>query len=909
MHVILKSNFSGDDEVNHYVFKKPFIFFKQSLDNRRGSSTALALIMAFVGLISLTTVGTAISHMWNIQKKTVEFVRIRQALDSSLDYTVLAIKQNWCMTSKWTKEISEPCNLKNDYNLQRLMLSDTTLKFIEMSGMPTPEPVSKTRLKKIGPVVVTLADIQSGHPLFKVLVEAQKLGATSISFTVERVDEILSPSRGREIPIKISVEVNAGIGVFLGRDKIESLIYFFPRELGTNALILANDLYLDASTHDEMTSNGDSRIRMDTAKATSGGLRFDSPVFVNNNLYLPNAENRKISNVTFADKVILGGGYVYQKVGSSYEAFSPNSAGGFGDQFNSEMKNFGGLLRGVELDPEYDQGLRVLSGIRNENPDMSFFNLCKARQQAKSDLTFTRESQSWIKVESIGTNLVKGAINLGKINQFIPQQIDAKYESTSSDFSFKEKSNAGDPVMRVWVNLLNYGDSGESVNLTGEISRSGQFTIVHQKSNEDGAAEKDFYIKIQTESFSLGDNVQDNAVKFNVEYGNLDGLKLGLNAPTAEGIVNRAVIELKFEPFDLGYANGVSTRSFSDNRNPTNFNEQKNEPSDTAHYLLKKQKQVSLSFIKPNTGSIQLNKNSTDEQYFSCSERSTTGCQNLGYINFEKQVREYATGTTIDDEPPTTSCSASAFSHIACEMDLVRIDFLCNGAPPNPEDDLDSFDATSWETSFAPYSKHAWSFAGLGSPTNDTEGYYDGTANIETTKTNASFKIHSLVKHCLVKSTANFVTGFFNCEKFTIEERSQPLRIIATVITNKLVIHPSAITNGIYWSSIYNVNSIQELRDSKILKEGGMTADQSGTYTADSVNCDDPEQPLWAPYPSLLVARKLYACNPVILRAKADPFTWTSVDPDCGPLEGTGITACKKHVTRWQNKEIYRRVE
>lgn len=231
---------------------------------------------------------------------------------------------------------------------------------------------------------------------------------------------------------------------------------------------------------------------------------------------------------------------------------------------------------------------------------------------------------------------------------------------------------------------------------------------------------------------------------------------------------------------------------------------------------------------------------------------------------------------------------------------------------------MDSFDAASWDTSFAPYTIHAWSFAGLGNwtPMKDTEGYYNGTAEIVTKKqemintpSSAKFHIHSLVKHCVIKSSADFVAGFFNCEKFTIEERTRPLRIIGTVITNKLIIHPSAISKGIYWSGIYNVNSIQELRDVNILKEGGFTADNTGTFAANTVNCDDPDQPLWAPYPSLLVARKLYSCNPVSLRAKADPFTWTTVDPDCGPLEGTGITACKKRVTRWQNKEIYRRVE
>lgn len=886
---------------------------------KRGSATTLALIMSFVGLISLTTVGTAISHMWNIQKKTVEFVRVRQALDSSLDYTILAIKQNWCMTPKWTKEL-QSCDLTNDYNLQRIMLSDSSLRFIEMSGMAVPNPISNTRLKKIGPINVSLADILPEHPLFKVLADAKKLGVETISFTVERLDEILSPSRGQEIPVKVTIKMSAGLGKFLGRNKIESLIYFYPRELGTNALILSNDLYLDADSHEEMDTKGDSRIKMDSTKAASGGLRFDSPVFINNDLYIPNIENTKYSNVTFADKVILGGGYVKHKVGHVYKPFTPDSAGGQGHQFNSEMTNFGGLLRGVELDPNYDEGLRVLAGIRNENPDMSLFNLCKQRQQAKSDLTFTRDSQAWIRVSEITTDRVSGFLNLGKVNQFLPQLITANYESTSSEFTFESKENIGDPITRVWINLINYGNDGSTVTFSGELSRSGHFKVVHQNSAVNSAPENEFFIKVSTSPVTVGSNVQDNAIKFNIEYKNLDGLKLGLVAPSANSIISRAVIEVKFEAFDLAYANGVSTRSFDGDDDRESFNEQKNKTADTAHYFLKKQKYNGVKFVKPSdSGPIKFSKNVTDDDYYSCIERDKATCQNLGFINFEKQTLEHETSTVIADESADVACKDSRFAHRACyNYDLVEVDIKCNGAPPNPEDELDSFDAASWDTSFAPYTIHAWSFAGLGNwtPMKDTEGYYNGTAEIVTKKqdminnpTSAKFHIHSLVKHCVIKSSADFVAGFFNCEKFTIEERTRPLRIIGTVITNKLIIHPSAISKGIYWSGIYNVNSIQELRDVNILKEGGFTSDNTGTFAANTVNCDDPDQPLWAPYPSLLVARKLYSCNPVSLRAKADPFTWTTVDPDCGPLEGTGITACKKRVTRWQNKEIYRRVE
>ena len=140
------------------------------------------------------------------------------------------------------------------------------------------------------------------------------------------------------------------------------------------------------------------------------------------------------------------------------------------------------------------------------------------------------------------------------------------------------------------------------------------------------------------------------------------------------------------------------------------------------------------------------------------------------------------------------------------------------------------------------------------------------------------------------------MTGFFACDKLTIESRTLPLRIIGTFIVGKISIHPNAYAAGIVWSSIYHPQAVFELRRMSILQPlpGGPIGENCNSFGA-----NNPNSPIWHPIPSVQYYSNRESCNVISLRAQADPFRWTSVDPDCGLIAGNTNTVCKHKINRF----------
>ena len=85
------------------------------------------------------------------------------------------------------------------------------------------------------------------------------------------------------------------------------------------------------------------------------------------------------------------------------------------------------------------------------------------------------------------------------------------------------------------------------------------------------------------------------------------------------------------------------------------------------------------------------------------------------------------------------------------------------------------------------------------------------------------------------------------------------------------------------------------------LRQAGILKSSSGQ------SCDTIARfPVWHPYPSIKKVSDLYKCNALSLRAKADPFRWTSVDPDCGLVPSANGTLCKNRLVRYYVLEVAR---
>ncbi|WP_413578452.1 hypothetical protein ACLVWU_07930 [Bdellovibrio sp. HCB290] len=199
-----------------------------------------------------------------------------------------------------------------------------------------------------------------------------------------------------------------------------------------------------------------------------------------------------------------------------------------------------------------------------------------------------------------------------------------------------------------------------------------------------------------------------------------------------------------------------------------------------------------------------------------------------------------------------------------------------------------SFGAANWGSSFSSSTRKSWNFAGEdGAVTADPVA-----ANRTWSVDDQKFMIRSIIKDCVIKAGASFVTGFYTCDNLVIEGgRTKPLRIVGTFIIGKsLQINEQAIRTGITWTSIYYPQATQELRARGILYP---LSDPNN-----KTKCDNLPSPIWHPMPSIQETADRMNCNVISLRAKADPFKWTAVDPDCGiPIGATQtVPTCKRRI-------------
>ena len=204
-----------------------------------------------------------------------------------------------------------------------------------------------------------------------------------------------------------------------------------------------------------------------------------------------------------------------------------------------------------------------------------------------------------------------------------------------------------------------------------------------------------------------------------------------------------------------------------------------------------------------------------------------------------------------------------------------------------------AFGGVDWSTSFAASARHSWSFTNSYTSRAD---YTFNAGNASMAARTATFVIKSTAKNCIIEDSADFVSGFLTCDELTIKSRSTPLRIIGSIIVmKKLTIDPKAIEAGIRWSTIYQPMATFELR-------------QAGVLTAQNgASCNTINRfPVWHPVPSIVDVSNLYRCNAISLRSKADPFRWTSVDPDCGLIPNANATKCKNRMVNFFVLEVSR---
>ena len=233
---------------------------------------------------------------------------------------------------------------------------------------------------------------------------------------------------------------------------------------------------------------------------------------------------------------------------------------------------------------------------------------------------------------------------------------------------------------------------------------------------------------------------------------------------------------------------------------------------------------------------------------------------------------------------------------------------VCLGDPEKYVSSLD------WFYDLSPFTRTSWDFIVTVPPTTpqDRTLILNGTSS-DPAGAGFDFYVRALFGNCIVESSATFVTGFFACDKFTIEQRTTPLRIIGTVVTSQLEVHPSALKHGVVWSSIWHPQALYELRKHLILSKDEedryeqVKDEATGTTRTKIIrkrSCDNDKNYLANPiHPDN--RKESMNCNPVVLRDLADPFSWTTVDPDCAIADDTKQDAnCKFYDRKYLSRPI-----
>ncbi len=364
------------------------------------------VLITMVGVMGAASIAGIVSYYdyfrtIAVQKASMQYqTQINLALASSLDYIIWIVKQRACVSDNLTRKLCS--GVLDESNTERLLFLPTTADILADAMGKTRSDVflKGNKIER----TVALSSISDQHPLYTILQPLKGKGVVDyLSVKVSRDDSVAR--KGREVYLRFSVGLRQKAGQSLGTSlESEALIAFFPRELANFSLITSGNLVLGNSALDipeESKSKSDSSfIGAKKTEATGAGLVFQSPVFVNKNIYLgakapEGSTSGDFVNITFGDSVSLGEGVIYQKKseGGGFDPFKPLNAGGDDSTYNYQNVGvFGGFLRGLKLEMK-DSGLDCLFNDPAAcTVDTSLMSKCISRSQLFADLNASKDA-------------------------------------------------------------------------------------------------------------------------------------------------------------------------------------------------------------------------------------------------------------------------------------------------------------------------------------------------------------------------------------------------------------------------------------------------------------------------------------------------------------------------------------
>lgn len=357
--------------------------------NSEQGSVLIGVLLS-LGLAAFTYIGSQTSFFKSItrQKSKTQLDVLSKSLTNAVfNYTAYAIKERWCMDDNWGRDtkcgsngdmktfVTHPRNLER-FLWSKVTINDMTSRYKGVYGT-APAPLALTKLDK----VISISDLESlgvSHPLNLVMDDMIKQCLTSISISIEKPLSSYYKPQGDEVYLLISVKGNltsnplSRCTLIKNTPVIKGLIIVYPKTLNQYAMIKADDF--------TVADYGSS----------SKGLNFFGPVYVQRDVKLPASGTHGVS---FKEKVRIGDG-ILQLNG---QPFTPKTAGGFSDQYLSQITTMNGFMNGISLEAEADLGIPKLFGGAYTYPDNMNMAMCTNRKALKDNFSLTKDSRLWIK--------------------------------------------------------------------------------------------------------------------------------------------------------------------------------------------------------------------------------------------------------------------------------------------------------------------------------------------------------------------------------------------------------------------------------------------------------------------------------------------------------------------------------
>lgn len=863
-------------------------------------SVVIAVGVGFLQTKVLSQKKSAMSNASNIENEIV--------LNSILDFVKIGIRQKWCFTNLLLNDSPSVCDLKHPRNVERLILTPaaiTAINDLKAQGVsiPTENPITLTKIK----FTVPLSNLTQEHPLYKIVNNYMDRSGVNVDITITNQQNEDLYSRGSESILKVTVSLKSSSLLASDMGSLTSVLTVFPHEVNNYALIIADDLYIGkAAAGITSVAAGDALMpNVGSISAKGNGLIFESPVYVNGNIYLDSITETKYTPVTFASDVVVGSGKLKR---DDQHPFAPETLGGQGSKYYAEMNSFGGFKKGITFLGERDIGLDYLSGkLTGEDPNSlgSYMQLCIKRSQALSDLTKTMESDITARWLANDDNIGQHSLLLGltQFNRFYEQNVTEGVVNKSGSFynppAYSQVDSAARGVAKVTVTF----DDGKTIDVV--LSRNSK--VIIQPKFLDKAQFQTQINQQNAKINNLNNDVADinnqiddlnalittekakatpDAAKIANWQNQINNLKDDRSAKQTQIIQEQAILQQAQDNFDAAVLA---------EQNPPELQIQLRDIV-KAGYPEFNQTELKFNFLnQPNflqKFNVEVDaydvgtKNGVDKRKY--SNPDPTGDVDFGTRNgklyFNLQGGKVVPGTfnTAWKNMRPDKLNNGVANPIDESINYGELDEKCKD-PNNGS----AFASASWDYSFAPHTRSSWNFA---EPT-------DATWHIhaETAPNPPPFMVRSIVGTCIVHSDATIVAGLINCDNLIIESRTAPLKMIGTFIASKFYVDPAALKAGIWWSNIYHPVAVKYLRDQMLLRKH------------DNTPCTSLQSPIWHPFPNMYEFADHYKCNAISLRAHADPFTWTSVDPDCGLVDSNSSrTTCKNRPRRFFLKELGR---